>query len=236
MKKAKSKKKKKEKRVPVESPLNARERSYRETGKRIVEAAKELMAINGVENTSIAAIAEKAEVATGTVFFHFEDKEGLISEIVFEGAEDLHNRLQNISQLPFSNIEESVRRHTETIVGFVEGNLNWARIALSSETIASSIGADVELYLAMEQEDALRRGMTVGYFRQDISVEVAAQAVLGLLMQTLRWWIRDPRKASREIVVDTITKLRLSGLHADTGVKLNDDDIGYEKEQEDEWK
>jgi len=34
------------------------------------------------------------------------------------------------------------------------------------------------------------------------------------MTQVLHWWTQDPSRAPREVVVDTITRLRLSGLHA----------------------
>jgi hypothetical protein len=56
--------------------------------------------------------------------------------------------------------------------------------------------------------------MAEGYFRGDLDPAVAAQAVIGMLNQVLHWWTQDPSRASREVVVDTVTRLRLSGLHA----------------------
>jgi hypothetical protein len=56
--------------------------------------------------------------------------------------------------------------------------------------------------------------MAQGYFRADLDPAVAAHAVIGMLNQVLHWWTQDPSRAPREVVVDTITRLRLSGLHA----------------------
>jgi hypothetical protein len=59
--------------------------------------------------------------------------------------------------------------------------------------------------------------MAQGYFRADLDPAVAARAVIGMLAQVLHWWTQDPTRAPREVVVDTITRLRLSGLHAAEG-------------------
>ena len=50
--------------------------------------------------------------------------------------------------------------------------------------------------------------------RLHLDPAVAAHAVIGMLIQVLHWWTQDPSRAPREVVIDTVTGLRLSGLHA----------------------
>ena len=42
---------------------------------------------------------------------------------------------------------------------------------------------------------------------------VAAQILVGMQMHVLSWWTRDPSVAPRAVIVDTLTKVRLSGLN-----------------------
>jgi glyoxylase-like metal-dependent hydrolase (beta-lactamase superfamily II) len=80
----------------------------------------------------------------------------------------------------------------------------------------------VELQETLEQ---LRQGTLEGdgfYIKsyrintriRDLDPAVAAHAVIGMLIQVLHWWTQDPSRAPREVVIDTVTGLRLSGLHA----------------------
>lgn len=55
-----------------------RERKKRQTRARIQEAALELFAEHGFRQTTVAAIAERADVATRTVAVHFPAKEDLL--------------------------------------------------------------------------------------------------------------------------------------------------------------
>lgn len=50
------------------------------TQERILAAATELFLARGYENTTIAQVAEHAEVSRATVFWHFSDKESLFRE------------------------------------------------------------------------------------------------------------------------------------------------------------
>jgi AcrR family transcriptional regulator len=51
-----------------------------ETQARIIQASMELFATRGYEGTSISAIAAKADISRGAVFWHFGSKEGLFRE------------------------------------------------------------------------------------------------------------------------------------------------------------
>lgn len=50
------------------------------TQERILAAASELFLARGYDNTTIAQVAERAEVSRATVFWHFSDKESLFRE------------------------------------------------------------------------------------------------------------------------------------------------------------
>jgi len=65
--------------LPSESPSSRAARKD-ETQARIVHASMELFATRGYEATSISAIAAKAEISRGAVFWHFGSKEGLFKE------------------------------------------------------------------------------------------------------------------------------------------------------------
>ena len=56
---------------------------------KIILAAISEFAKDGFEKASIDAIALKAKVAKGTVFYHFKSKNELFEEIVAEGQERL---------------------------------------------------------------------------------------------------------------------------------------------------
>jgi hypothetical protein len=34
-----------------------------------------------------------------------------------------------------------------------------------------------------------------------------------MLARVVAWWAQDPRRASRETVIDTLTRIQLSGTH-----------------------
>lgn len=50
----------------------------------LLEAARYLFIENGIQNTSIDAIVQRANVAKGTFYLYFHDKDALLGEIVYD--------------------------------------------------------------------------------------------------------------------------------------------------------
>jgi AcrR family transcriptional regulator len=101
------------------------------TQERILVAATELFLSRGYENTTIAQVAERAEVSRATVFWHFSDKESLFRECFSRICEPFRVSLQrDFSSLP---PEKRLREQVELYQSFVsehraniEGFILWA--------------------------------------------------------------------------------------------------------------
>jgi AcrR family transcriptional regulator len=101
------------------------------TQERILVAATELFLSRGYENTTIAQVAERAEVSRATVFWHFSDKESLFRECFNRICEPFRRSLQrDFSSLP---AEKRLREQVELYQTFVaehranvEGFILWA--------------------------------------------------------------------------------------------------------------
>src|SRR5690242_11836647 len=59
--------------------MNRRERKKEETRLNIIDYAVDLFKKKGFHKTSMEEIAEKADVAKGTLYNYFEDKESILS-------------------------------------------------------------------------------------------------------------------------------------------------------------
>jgi len=101
------------------------------TQERILVAATELFLIRGYENTTIAHVAEHAEVSRATVFWHFSDKESLFRECFNRLCEPFRVSLnRDLSSLP---PEKRLREQVELYQTFVashragvDGFIRWA--------------------------------------------------------------------------------------------------------------
>lgn len=62
-------------------PRERREREREETRTLILDAARELFAAEGVESVTMRRIAERIEYSPTAIYFHFRDKDALLTEL-----------------------------------------------------------------------------------------------------------------------------------------------------------
>ncbi len=77
--------------------MTSRRTAYRESlREEILDAARQLFAVHGVENTSIRSIASKIGSSPGIIYHYFEDKDELMAHLVRETFSRLTQRLRAI--------------------------------------------------------------------------------------------------------------------------------------------
>ncbi len=101
------------------------------TQERILVAATDLFLARGYENTTIAQVAERAEVSRATVFWHFSDKESLFRECFNRICEPFRLSLaRDFSSLPpEKRLSEQVELYQSFVAEHranVDGFLRWA--------------------------------------------------------------------------------------------------------------
>ncbi len=93
----------------TERKLTRREELGVESRRRIVEAAAALMAERGYAGTSIAAVSRRSGLLSGSIYWHFENKEALLAAVVEEGARAWHDALprsDSSAEATASSLEE----------------------------------------------------------------------------------------------------------------------------------
>lgn len=80
--------------------LSRREELGVESRRKIVAAAAALMAERGFAGTSIAAVSERSGLPSGSIYWHFDNKQALLSAVVEEGARRWFESLWATDPLP----------------------------------------------------------------------------------------------------------------------------------------
>ena len=81
-------------------PRERREREREEVRTRILDAARELFASEGVESVTMRRIAEKIEYSPTAIYFHFRDKEALLAELCDFDFRTFAQQFVEIAQIP----------------------------------------------------------------------------------------------------------------------------------------
>ncbi len=74
--------------------------SIRAAGKRerLVEGARGVLHVQGVDGTTLADIAQAAEVPLGNVYYYFKTKDQLVDAVVASRVQDVRDALQELEQ------------------------------------------------------------------------------------------------------------------------------------------
>ena len=80
-----------------------KEREKNEKRERILQAAKEIMKDEGIENISIRKIADKIEYSPAIVYHYFKDKEEILNQIVMG---TYHQMTEDLSSFPSTGSPE----------------------------------------------------------------------------------------------------------------------------------
>jgi len=141
----------------------------------LVAAARHLFAAQGMESTTIAQIADLADVAVGSFYNHFETKDELLAALVHETLGEQLARLQS-RQAKVEDVAEKVSIAHRHLVELAQLESDWAwmlvRLEVPHRVINLSLGAAAS-------ED-LESGLESGRF-QVADARVALQASGGAL-------------------------------------------------------
>lgn len=192
--------------------LPARERSRLQTRARLLESGRKLFAERGLHGVTSHDVAAGAGVAAGTFYLHFKDKESLFRVIAEETIELLRERLQAATR-EAPTLRAAVPPFAEALVGFAEENRDLVRILFSRDSEAAGIEADVLDELAGGIAENRRERIARGEHPAELDPDVLSQALVGLLARVIAWWVEHPRRASRQNVIETLTRIQLTGTH-----------------------
>ena len=182
------------------------------TQARILRAARTLFAERGYERTTIAAIADEAQVSRAAVFWHFGDKANLFQEScrellvpflqAIEGSIDNEDPRERMLVL-FSAHEQFVEKNRETIETFV-------RWVMESPTLRDSLQKQL-FYLHGQFARDMRSALAEALGDSGQAASYAA-ALVALLDGNLLLSFLDPDPKERQ--------LRREGLHAISALLL----------------
>lgn len=169
----------------------------REKYYRIIQAATKIFSRKGFYQAKISEIAREAQVADGTIYIYFENKDDILISLFEEQMKVvIDNMVGQISQEidPAAKLEKFALTHLQLI----EQNQDMAEIIQveirqSSRFIKEYKNEKFAQYLDLIA-DIVREGQEKGQFKKDIIPGVAKRAFFGALDEMSRFWVLSSRK------------------------------------------
>ena len=181
-----------------------------QTRRRLLEAGRTLFAQHGPARVTSHAIAAEAGYASGTFYLHFKHKRELFQELADQAAGELEVRLRAAAAVS-PDPRRVVEAQSEALVGFAEGHRELFRIVFRPGGEAAETGARVLERLARGVSARRRVAVAEGQAWECLDSDVLAQAVVGMWVRVLSWWVEDPSRATRDDVVRTLSHFQLHG-------------------------
>ncbi|MES4888645.1 helix-turn-helix domain-containing protein [Streptomyces sp. NPDC096012] len=196
-------------------PLGRRERNKIKIKERLYTAALELFAERGYEQTSVDEIAERADVARGTFFNHFQRKEDLISTwgerrregLVAVMADAFPERIGAADRL----------RRCITILGRINEEEHERAAAMLIAWVKAGRPLMEEPYVAELFAEIIEDGRDSGEFREDVCPRQVGNVLRDIYLGALYRWFREadaePDGKLRQELLQAL-ELLLSGITA----------------------
>jgi AcrR family transcriptional regulator len=208
--------------VNVSTEASAPGRSRTETRRRLVAAATELFARDGLHAVTSHAIAEAAGVASGTFYLHFPDKRSLFEEIARGAMDGLGERLARVSR-EAAGVEAAVHARSVELCAFAGANRDLVRILFGRGAEAGDLASEILDDFVATLRGRMDEQIAAGVFDRNLHPGVAAQAVVGMLARVIGWWVEEPQRAARRDVVETLSRIQLYGLRPPAGIGIAPD-------------
>lgn len=142
---------------PFTSEARHQNKSAR-TRARLMDAAVEVFARDGFEAASVNEIARMAEVANGTFYVHFKDKEAIAVAVAARIASDITDQIDQA----MADMEDALDRFgfaTRQFIAFASSQPQWGWVIIRAASFLPQMQKQMETHLCADLERGRRQGL-----------------------------------------------------------------------------
>jgi TetR/AcrR family fatty acid metabolism transcriptional regulator len=188
----------------------------------IIQAAIEVFGKGSFQNSSISEIAQRANVAEGTIYQYFKNKDDLFFSIPVEKTkefcEELDLHLQGIT-----GAFNKIRKFIWYYLHFFKMNPEYGRILMLEMRVSRSfVKTDTYKFLRTSTSrilEIIREGQDEGTIRKDVNIYILRQLVLGVLEHIVTRWLLKGEKYDLMQHYDQVNELVFYGMSCSRGTQ-----------------
>jgi TetR/AcrR family fatty acid metabolism transcriptional regulator len=188
----------------------------------IIQAAIEVFGKGSFHNSSISEIAQRANVAEGTIYQYFKNKDDLFFSIPVEKTkefcEELDLHLQGIT-----GAFNKIRKFMWYYLHFFKMNPEYGRILMLEMRVSKSF-VKTKTYKFLKKStsrilEAIREGQDDGTIRKDVNIYILRQLILGILEHLVTRWLLKGEKYDLMKNYDRVSELVFYGISCSKGLQ-----------------
>lgn len=182
---------------------------------RILDAAVAVFAEKGFFSSRVADIADRADVADGTVYLYFKSKEEILMAAI-NTAFDAFMSLARTELKKLADPAERLRRLAFLHLDALGSNRSMAvvfqmELRQSTRFLAEFSHHHMIEYLGLVRE-AITDGQARGIFRAEMSDKFAANCFFGALDEMVTSWVLSDHEYQLSNVADVVVDIFLNGM------------------------
>jgi TetR/AcrR family fatty acid metabolism transcriptional regulator len=181
----------------------------------IIDAAIEVFSINGFQNSTISEIAQKANVAEGTIYQYFKNKEDLFFSIPIDKTKEFYNELELHLQ-GIHGAENKIRKFAWYYLYHLQGNPEYARALMLEMRVNRNFAKTkaVEAYRPLTHKilEIIEEGQEEGIIRKDTNKYMIRHLILGILEHIVTRWLLKGEKGDLLDQYNEAVELLIQGM------------------------
>ncbi len=197
--------------------LEGKQKMAKRTGEKyeaIIDAAVRVIAKYGYHQAQVSRIAREANVADGTIYLYFANKDDVLISLFNEKmGQFISNASKALSEIesPVDQLRELIRLHFESLAADYQlAIVTQIELRQSKPEVRKEIGLILKRYLKV-MDQVIEAGVEQGAFRNDFDVITARRMIFGTIDETVTSWIMKDCKYPLMDQVDPILDLLLNG-------------------------
>ena len=192
---------------------------------RILDAAMAVFAEKGFFVSRISDIADRADVADGTVYLYFKSKDEILATAINTAFDTFMNNAR-ADLARFDDPAERLRRLAVLHLEALGANRNVA-IVFQMELRQSTRLSDFSHHHLIEYfglvRDAIQEGQRRGLFRSDLPEKIAANCFFGALDEMATSWVLSEHDFPLAHAADAVVDILLNGMRNGKSAPQSDD-------------
>lgn len=206
--------------MTTSEPARTKRSPRDERRQQLLQAARQVFSTNGYHDATVDDITRAAGVAKGTFYLYFTEKRAILHELVqsfFSMVTEVVSVAHDVSSPRefFQRLEDASQR----LAVIFRENRDLVRLAyresMSVDPELESAVRDFYRRFAQVEAENVRRGVTLGLFRDDLNPLIAAYAHIGMVERVLLESLFDRTFPTDANLVPQLVQLAYRGLLRD---------------------
>lgn len=185
---------------------------------RILEAALAVFAEKGFFVSRISDIADRANVADGTVYLYFKNKDEILATAISTAFETFMNNarteLEKIAD-PVERLRKLARLHLEALGGNRNAAIVFQMELRQSTRLSEFSHQHLVEYFSLVRA-AIQQGQQLGAFRKDLPDKIAANCFFGALDEMVTSWVLSEHEFPLASAAEAVVDILLNGMRSES--------------------